>query len=589
MRRVCRRRFLLALAAVLATTTSACSGVPSISAPQIVTTVGQTDANAAQPTLSPAPSDDPRRIVLKFLSANAGTDDLHQEAKQFLVPRTAWNSSTATILSADTGYHVANPDPDTYTVTVTGQVVGKLDGDGVYSPAQATATSASDQPFVFKMARTSAGWRIKQPPVGLILRQQDFAASYPLRPIYFYNQDETRLVPDLRYSALSGQSLATWLLSQVLDGPQAGPQAAAVRHNEISSDLDTGHAKVTLGASTVAVQLPGINQSDTRTTGRIAAQLAYTMSPAFGDKLVQLSDVAGTPRGVPEQFDPSTFPAFAPLPTRGVPQLFYVRNGAVIDANDRPLAGEFGTARYHLESVASGAVLGGARALAGVARGDKTLVLRNNDGSVRLLRLPAAASSRPEWTSAGPGEVWVGAGARLVRTVGARVVGVPYTATGGLPLPGSVASVRFSPEGARVALVLRTRTSSAVWVGQVSRTERSVQVVDLRRITPASWYGVDVTWISALALRLIDSAPTSPNFAIWSVRADGSGAQPLPVDDLPGPPRYITCLPTESPVVVTWVSVGSTLWRDDGGIGRWEEPTGVGNLPPIGMAPQYSN
>ncbi len=584
-----RRRLLLAVAAVLATTATACSGVPSSSVPQIVTTVGQTDANAPQPTISPAPSDDPRHIVLKFLSANAGTDDLHQEAKQFLVPRTAWNSSTATIISADAGYHVANPDPVTHTVTVTGEVVGKLDNDGVYSPALATATSASDQPFVFKMARTAAGWRIKQPPVGLILRQQDFAASYPLRPIYFYNQDETRLVPDLRYSALSGQSLATWLLGQVLGGPQAGPQAAAVRHNEVSSDLDTGRAKVTLGASTVAVQLPGINQSDARTTGRIAAQLAYTMYPAFGDRPLQLADVLGTPRGVPEKFDPSTYPAFAPLLARRVQQVFYVRNGAVVDANDRPIAGEFGTGRYHLQSVATGAVVGGARALAGIARDSKTLVVRNSDGSVRLLRLPSAASSRPDWTTSGAAEVWVGVGPRLVRAVGAGVANVPYTATGGLPLPGSVASVRFSPDGARVALVLRTSTSSAVWVGQVSRTGRSVQVVDLRRITPANWYSVDLTWISALALRLIDSPPTSPDFAIWSVRADGSGAQPLPVEDLPGPPLYITCLPTDSPVVVTWVSVGSTLWRDERGIGLWEEPAGTGGLPPIGTAPQFSN
>lgn len=572
----------------LAVAATGCSGVPSSSAPQIVSTVGQNNANAPELTLSPALSDDPRHIVSKFLTASADKDELHQEAKQFLVRRAAWNSSTATILS-DSGYRVSNPDPKTHNVTVTGEIVGKLDTDGVYSPAAATPTSTSDQRFVFTMARTSAGWRIKQPPVGLILRQQDFASSYAARPIFFYNQDESRLVPDLRYSALQGQSLATWLLAKVLDGPPASPQAAAVRHNEVSSELDTGRAKVTVGAATVAVQLPGINQSDAGTAARIAAQLAYTMYPPLDDKPLQLNDVVGAARGVPERFDVSTYPSFAPLPPGSAQQLFYVRNGAVVDSADRPIAGEFGTARYRLRSVATGPVVGGSRAIAGVGMSTKTLVVRNLDGSVRLLRLPAPATSRPDWSTAGPREVWIGAGARLVRAVGSHVTAVPYTATGGVALPGVVASVRFSPDGARVALILQPKGSSAVWIGQVSRTGNTVQLVDLRRVTPPSWYGIDVTWSSAVQLRLIDSQPFLSNFNIWSVRPDGSGAQQLPVGNLPGPPLYITSLLTDQPLsVTTWVSVENTLWRDEGGVGNWEEPSDVSGQPAIGTAPQFS-
>ena len=575
--------------ATIALAATACSGVPASSMPQIVSTVDQSDSTAIQQTISPVPSDDARHIVLKFLTASVDTDDLHQEAKQFLVPRTPWNASTATILS---DYHVANPDPVTHTVSVTGAIVGTLDSDGVYSPAAATAApTAGDRSFAFKMARTAAGWRIKQPPVGLILRQSDFASFYPQRSIYFYNQSETKLVPDLRYSALQGQSLATWLLAQLLNGPQAGPQASAVRRNEISTDLDTARAKVTVGTQTVAVQLPGIGQSDRATATRIAAELAYTMFPVFNNKPLQLTDGPVPVKGLPERFDTSTYPTYAPVPTQNSQQLFYLHDGRLVDAAGHYVAGDFGTSRYHLESVAAGPVALGIRAVAGVSRGGKTLVVGSNDGSVRLLKLPAAATSRPDWSTGGPLEVWLGVGGRLLRAVGPRLWSVPYTATQGVTLPGrSVISVRFSLDGARVAMVLRAKGSSAVWVGQVSRAGNAVQVVDLRQITPADWYPVDVSWTSAVQLRLVDNQPGLSDFAIRSVNVDGSAAQLVPGGDLPGPPEYITSLITDTPLAVTtWVSVGTTLWRDEGGVGIWNEPVGANGQSIFGAAPVYSN
>lgn len=540
-------------------------------------TLNGADDNTVKQVITPSPRDSPRDVVAKFLAASVDADDLHQEAKQFLVPRTSWNSSTVTIVD---GYRVGNPDHS--SVSVSGQIIGTLDATGAYSPAAQTTTSTvAEHSFPFKMARTANGWRISKPPVGLIMGKNDFP-KYRQRQVYFFNQAETKLVPELRYTPAQGQSLATWLATQLLAGPQGSGQTTAVRHNEIPSELDTARVKVTLEASDVVIQLPGICQSDAPTITRVAAELAYTLFPAFLRPL-KLTDLSGPAPGVPEHFDTSTYPWYAPLDVRSAQQLFYLRDGALIDSTNRAVAGPLGSNRYDLDSVAVGDLAAGDRPVAAVGAGGKRLVIGSLAGPVHQLALPAAATSRPDWASDRAGEVWLGTGSTLVRVVGSKINAISYTAAQGVALPGrAVTSVRFSPEGARVAIVLSTRDTSAVWIGQVSRSGANVQIVDMRQITAQNWYVTDVAWTDAVQLRLIDSAPTASDFIIRAVQVDGLEAVATPAGNLPGAPQYITAQLSESPYGgLTWVSVGATLWHDPGG-GDWTGQT------PDGEAPVYS-
>ena len=83
-----------------------------------------------------------------------------------------------------------------------------------------------------------------------------------------------RLLPDLRYSPLTDQTLCNWLLEQLTAGPRAELQSA------YTSDLpeQTAHAAVVFGASAIAVDLPGSAQLDGQTRSRLAAQLASPTS-----------------------------------------------------------------------------------------------------------------------------------------------------------------------------------------------------------------------------------------------------------------------------------------------------------------------
>ena len=114
-----------------------------------------------------------------------------------------------------------------------------------------------------------------------------------------------------------------------------------------------------------------------------------------------------------------------------------------------------------------------------------------------------------------------------------------------------------------------------------------VQVQGLHQFTPTGWYVRDIAWTDSERLEVIDNAIDSYQFALWSVRCDGSDPQQIGSanDDLPGSPRYITA----SRDGTTWVSVGSgstsTLWTQSGS-GGWVAPFNEPSY--VGSAPVYS-
>ena len=581
----CRHRVSGAFAVLLTVLVlAACSGVPTTSVPQVVRTVDASGDAGTSPIVTPDVNAEPRDIVSGFLQANVSNDETHPAARQFLAPaaRAKWSATTATIVS---DYLVGLQNPKTNIVKVTAPVLGTLDDKGIYTPAPPDAAVQAPRVIPFKMLHTAAGWRITDPPVGLIIKKQDFATAYSLRPMYFFNLTETKLVPDLRYSAAEGQSLATWALTQLLAGPQSGQQT--VRLNEFPDQVDPLRAKVVSGRP-VSVQLPGISQVDAATVARVAAQLAYTFDSFLpGAKLTLVDGLTPVQfPNIPAQFSESDFASVDPVADESGQSVYFLRGGALFGARGQAVPGPTGTSRYHLRSVAvSDAGDGSPVRIAGLASDASLLLVGTQTAGLRSTALPAPATSRPEWTHDNPREVWIGAGTRLERVADGVARRVLFTATQSVELTGRrVVAVRFSPEGARVALVLRGADgSSSAWIGQVLRAADSVQVVDLRQITPLTWHVTDVAWADAVRLRVIDNAPGSADFSIWSLRADGSDARDSAgADGLPGVPQWITA----SPDGAAWVSINDTLWVEafDGG---WSPP--FGSRQQNGVGPVYAS
>lgn len=572
--------FLAAVVVVLA----ACSGVPTNSVPQVVRTVDSGGDLTTSPVATPAADAEPRDIVSGFLAANVSNDEAHPAARQFLAPavRAKWSATTATIVD---DYFIGFQDSRTNIIKVTAQVLGTLDDRGIYTPAPPGASSVAPRVIPFKMVETSAGWRISDPPVGLTIRRQDFGTAYLLRPLYFFNLAETKLVPDLRYSADEGQSLATWALAQLLAGPQAGQQNE--RRNEFPDQVDPLRAKVVSG-DPVMVQLPGISQVDTKTVARVAAQLAYTFKAFAPNATLTLFDGLNSVPipNVPTQFTAGDFPLADPEIGESSQSVYFLRSGALYDSTGHVVNGPFGSGRYGFTSIAvDNAHDGTPIRAAGIGAAPAKLVVGDLPGPARTVQLKEPATSRPEWTHDNPREVWIGTGTHLERVGDGGAANVTFTASQSVALTGqSVVSLRFSPEGARIAMVLRLPGgTSSLWLGQVVRAASSVQVEDLRQITPSTWHVVDVAWADATRLRVIDTGTDGSTFQIWSLRADGSDPRSsVGADSLPGVPQWITA----GPAGVAWVSVRDTLWVESFD-GEWSPP--FGTRQQLGRAPVYAS
>ncbi len=573
-----RRRGLFAVLAIAVLATG-CSGVPSSSAPHVVRSIPNGVAAAPVNTIAPQPGDDPRTIVSGFLAANVGPDAHHTAARAFLTAdaRNKWTDTTATIVNTT---QVQLPDASG-SVTVTATPLGNLDQRGLYTPTlQGDGTSGTPVPFSFGMQKVNGQWRISSLANGLIVTRDAFQNAYVARRIYYLDSTQRQVVPDLRYSALSGQTLCNWLLEQMVGGPPSSLAPA------VNSDLPVQTAKPSVncnGTSTV-VDLPGISASNGQTRVRLAAQLAYTFSLDAGST-VMITDGGPTHLvaipGVGSPFSASSFPTFSSNGT--IPLLYYLHDGGVVDENGTPVVGPIGAAKNALTSIALAAgastqnlQVAGTTAVVGHP-GDSQLVVGTSVGGLTATGVQGRLS-RPTFAPR-TAEVWVASGSTLLRVLAG--VPTPVTVTGASGAAGAIRSIAFSSDGVRLAMVVVAADGTAqLWVGTVVRSGEDVRVEALTQLTPPGVVVTDVAWNNPTTLYLLGYyAPTPTAFGIWSVQSDGSSFTARSTLNLPGAPDAIAAAPNVSP----WVSVGQTVWVQRNN--SWAAPGGVGVT--AGSAPTY--
>ena len=560
-----------------------CTGVPDSSAPQVIKTIG------AQPgprpaVITPEPGADPRSIVAAFLENNVADDEGHAAAKKFLTAdaRTTWNDNTATVLDSTSQISTLSNN----TITVTGREVGILDSTGAYAPSGGTGL----QSVTFGMKQVGGQWRIdKLYKQGLLISAAQFSLDYQEQTVYFYDPAVQRLVPDPRYTSLTDpQLLATWLLNQYVTSPTPATLTSA-----LPQIPNANSAHVTVGAS-VSIELPGANQLAGPTRDKMAAQVALTLDQAVAhDTPMTITDgnqPVNIPRAGGTRF---SWAVFSDLLNSANPDpaLYYVTpNGGVSTAQGSvPLTGGLGSGQYGLRSVAlATSATSSALLVAGVAGspGNQRLLIGRADRALVRVAIPAGSLTRPSWVPK-LDEVWVGDGNKLYRvdaaTGAAHLVPISSAASAaGVPVT-RVMAVRFSPEGARLALVLRTpnASASALWIGTVNRSSPTVSVtLDQPSISPASVVITDAAWNGALKLFAVghDSARTP---GVFEVHCDGSLWTPSAIGNLPGEPDSIT-VAADVVAAVSVGGIGGTVWIQRGG--GWASPN---TALTYGAAPVY--
>lgn len=557
------RASVLGLLAVLLAL-AGCTGIPDSSAPQVVRSIHPSPTDTPHVHITPRPDEGPSDVVRDFVETGVDADAGHSSSRQFLTTGAArrWQDNPTVILDEAIVRDVSVSNSSA-TVVVTGRRMGSLDASGAFTPILKGMGTGEEEKFTFRLLRQSGQWQIDVLQPGVLINFPDFRGDYNQYALYFLDPGGT-LVPDLRYSPLQGQALASWLLTGLLAGP--GQELAQAVVNEVPDQV--GKPTVQLG-DPIVVEMPGSAQLKGDDRDGLAKQLAYTLEQARFGRL-ELTD-GGKPVRVPAasglQFGSSDFADDNPdNPSGG--GLYFVRSGAVVDSKGVPLAN---LPSRNFSSVALLHASGESLTVAGLTTAGQLLI--GDDRGLAPVSVPQPVTSRPEWRP-NTEDVWFGAGRRggIYRvTTGGPVQPVSVSSQVG-PLPtGPVMALRFSSDGDRVAVVIRgVNGIGSTWIGSVVTSGADVRIDALEPITPPSLAVTDLAWAAPGTLYLVAAAPGA-EARVWEMSSDGSHLDDdVPISGLPGPPTAITAEPPQSPVV----SAGGGIWSLSGS--TWISVVGAG-------------
>jgi hypothetical protein len=494
---------------------------------------------------------------------------------------------------------VVNPlyTPGDPQVTLRVQQVGKLKPNGVLEPTP----DPTAPPTEYKLRITEVagkGLFITQAPPVLLLTDTGLNDFYQRRTIYFWNTEQTALVPDMRYMprrVLTVQQPTT-ILSWLANGPaswlsdrvQALPQGTVVPENVPAIANDT--LQVTLNANAVP---PG----DAKALELLRRQLQWSLRPLL-PRVLELKVGHQDPVRYSDTDFLSSNPAYR---LADVPERFVLFNGTVRRHIDSPraldpvpvlrpadnksltAAAMSASATHTFAAVVAGAAGKNPRLRVASAPTGEQAALKDVTG------LPAPLG-RPVWAVTADGDP---AGAVGLITAKGRLYS--FSPNGGRARavewqgePGAIAAVAVAPDERRVALVAGGRLYRTVLgvAGDVITltTPEQLAAPTLRSVAAVAWSSED--WLVVAGVR------TDGRVSIMDLSIDGAWQTARLADIGDKTVSYLTAYPAspstgrEKSSAVSYTAAGSA----------WDalstpvpivasDLAGVTGNPPAGMAP----
>ncbi|HVE62367.1 MAG TPA: LpqB family beta-propeller domain-containing protein [Mycobacteriales bacterium] len=516
----------------------------------------------------PASGASPEQIVRGFFNAHADLEPELQVARQYLAPSAVWDARAgATVYGGERTIVVVDGGDSEKRATVSFARAATVSRRGEYQPVRDPALTV----FQVGVRIINGQWRVFDVPDGLLLSETGLERALRRSVLYFPDPTRSRLVPDPIFLPRGEASAATSVARALLEGPSSW-LAPAVRTAVPRDTTLTGSVTVLAGMATL--NLSRELQAVTREArDALVAQLVWTLTEeGMGiDRVRLLVDgrdfvlSGGDPRRGQTRADVA---AFDPDPASNG-RLYFLRAG-VLHSLDGGEAVRLRTEPRELTALAV------SRSAALIA-----VVRRNRDGADSLLvgalsgdlptRLVGPRISSPTWEAGGE-RAWV-----LRETSrGAELLSVPVTEGPGVQRvrvgagPGVLESVALSPDGTRIAVVLRRAATRTAWVGRVERARGEVAVAGFRAVRPGLAGVSGISWETSTRLVVAAAA------AISRVEVDGFGFAPVPVDGLPASPvgRVVG-----GSAVDLVAEVSGRLWRRNAG---WQ-------LIGVGISPAYAS
>ncbi|BCJ64309.1 GerMN domain-containing protein [Polymorphospora rubra] len=486
---------------------------------------GGTGVAQAPPQRSAAGSD-PQTFAVAYLEAAAGElGGAVERVREFIAPegqpdlrdKPGPDAQVNVVRLTESPRVTANAD-GTSTVNVSVQQIGIITRSGVIDPPVATTDHYS---FTVGRVANNPGLFVLKPPPVVLLSTEAFGKYYQPRTIYFWNGDQTGLVPDLRYlpRSVPNELQATEVLGWLAAGPSGSIRSITKGLPE--GTVPIGNAPVTDGRLVVNLSAQAVPTGDDAELNRLAIQLAWSLRldlPDTDELELKIQNQTRTTLVAGERFQQDPVYEVAPVAER-----YTVYAGQVRRLNDPgepaggppPIAPEANTGVQSAAIIRTGEISSVALV---TAAGDRSqLQVGASTGAVRIFRPTGAgfaSMGRPVWLRTtdprGPVGLVVADG-RLYQfgvAAGLTEVELPGTA-------GPVTGVAPALDGHRIAYTAGNR----LYVATLMVTGGLVEVAAHRQLTTS------LTDVSAVAWtdenRLVTAGLKSTRLALVDITVDG--------------------------------------------------------------------
>lgn len=534
----------LALVALLA----GCAGLPTSSDVEAEQAISSSPA-ARPPNVypnPPYPGESPQEIVSDFLKATSSPEEDFRIARQYLTGTASntWDPGSHDVIITTSEQDYSVVERYGAPVEARGRALATLDGTGQLTQLSHHKTMKAD----FHLDKVDGQWRISELPddFGAWVSLADFNRLYTSHVVYFADTATHTLVPDTRWYLASGGE-ATALARAVLGSPPAWMDGMAV-HGMPSGTRLTVDAVPIDGQGVARVDLSDqALQADSTTRRAIWASMLATLQTLPSVHNVRLT-VGGSPLAIGESPGTVTTPEDLSyhLSSRDGGDII-LRSGGTLRWHDpmqkvgRPgLIKPEDRGQATLPTVADGwqllAASQSGKQVAGVSTGRDALG-RWVDGDLTVqnfgthLTKPTFTRFHELWvagdalstagaaqTDGGQSAVWVIDTSIPAKRAQPQIVSVPWLHD------AHIVSMKASPEGERMALVVRSSSGDTTLVMcGIVRDDKGTPVAlsDPSRQGRAVSEITDVTWVDEATLGVLGITSGSPQRQPVLVPLDG--------------------------------------------------------------------
>jgi hypothetical protein len=526
-------RRVLALTALVALLAGGC-GIPDDTGVTVVREGPSSGAAVSDDGVPAVPNprsaaNDPETLVDYYLEAAAGDPDgALSRVKAFLSDQAAQSFEPGPEVRVIRlkGDPLVNPgDP---VVTFQAQQIGTLKSTGELEPNTDASGTTTEYKLRVGPVAGQSGYFVLEAPKVLLLADSALQNFYQRRTVYFWNNANTSLIPDLRYmpSGVPSEQQPTTVLMWVVNGPAAwlGDTAHGLPTGTTAPD---NVPAVTNGTLQVKLSAQAVPSGDSKALDRLRRQLQWSFRQ-LGDFDLELT----IGHQDPVRFTDDDFLTSNPAARLArVPEKFVIYNNAI---RRLTVSARLTDPVPLLKPAENKGIVAAAMS---TSRTHTFAAVLTGTGTKRKLRVAAAptgeqaglkdvggisgALGRPVWAVVADNDP---AGAVGLITVNGKLYSFGSDGSAARPVewqgsPGPITAVSVAPDGYRVALVSGGRLYRTV----LDTGGDSVTMSTPEQLLPPTFSSITAAaWTSETHLAVAGVRADGQRYAVSDVSLDGA-------------------------------------------------------------------